>query len=121
MASAQTRTIAVLGGGVSGLAAAFSLSNSLPNHKFIVLEAQNCLGGYVRSKRVRVHEPHINNHVTALIERGPRSLMPGRYKGLRTVEMVCFVFTLAIPAWAHEPNGSSSAHIQVCEEPLSLP
>ena len=85
---ARPRTIAVLGGGISGLSAAYSLSKSLVNHRIIVLEAGSRLGGWVHSERVRVHEPPIQQDATALLESGPRSLMPGKYKGMRTVEMV---------------------------------
>ena len=85
---APPRTVAVLGGGISGLTAAFALSRTLPEHKVVVLEGNDRLGGWVRSKRIRVHDPHVNNDATALLESGPRSLMPGKYKGLRTLEMV---------------------------------
>ena len=85
---ARPRTIAVLGGGISGLTAAYSLSRSLLNHRIIVLEASSRLGGWVHSERVRVHEPPVQQDATALLESGPRSLMPGKYKGIRTLEMV---------------------------------
>ncbi|WFC97602.1 hypothetical protein MYAM1_000317 [Malassezia yamatoensis] len=85
---AGQKTIAILGGGVSGLASAYTLSRSLPNHRIVVLEAKDRLGGWVNSERVRVHEPHVASEATALLESGPRSLMPSKYKGLRTLELL---------------------------------
>ena len=86
---APARTVAVLGGGITGLSAAFTLARNLPrdSHKIVLLDAQNRLGGWIDSRRVPVF-PERPNSETALLESGPRSIRPVGYKGLRTIELV---------------------------------
>lgn len=94
--SQGVKTVAVLGGGVTGLSAAYALSQSLPSahYRIVVLEAQERLGGYMHSVRVPVQGAPGRDAPTALLEWGPRSLMPGKYKGLRMIELVrCFANT----------------------------
>ncbi|WFD33753.1 hypothetical protein MCUN1_000570 [Malassezia cuniculi] len=79
---ARHRTIAVLGGGISGVASALELSRKLPAAHIVLVEGDNRLGGYIGSHResVGTHSP--------LFERGPRSIRPVGYKGLRTLELL---------------------------------
>mgnify|MGYP002743807872 CR=1 FL=1 len=76
------KTIAVLGGGVTGLTSAFTLARSLPQdaYRIVLIESHSRLGGHVHSER----EPS----TSALYEWGPRSIRPVGYKGLRTVELL---------------------------------
>lgn len=76
------KTIAVLGGGITGLTSAFTLARSLPQdaYRIVLIESQSRLGGYVQSER----EPS----TSALYEWGPRSIRPVGYKGLRTIELL---------------------------------
>jgi len=74
-------TVAVIGGGVSGLSAAYYLSRAqLPNlSNIVVLEAGNRLGGWVHSKRCEDG---------AVFEFGPRTLRPYGKSGLNTLQLV---------------------------------
>jgi len=74
-------TVAVIGGGISGLSAAYYLSKAqLPNlAKIVVLEAGPRLGGWVHSRR---------SEDGAIFEFGPRTLRPYGRSGLNTLLMV---------------------------------
>ena len=65
-----TQDVAVLGGGMTGLASAYYLTRELPNAKITVYEASERLGGWMSSKRVPVKDG------TVLFEAGPRTLRP---------------------------------------------
>ncbi|KXL45632.1 hypothetical protein M433DRAFT_154281 [Acidomyces richmondensis BFW] len=62
--------IAILGGGITGLASAYFLTKELPRAKITIYEASDRLGGWVNSKRVPVKDG------TVLFEAGPRTLRP---------------------------------------------
>ncbi|KAK4922168.1 oxygen-dependent protoporphyrinogen oxidase, partial [Elasticomyces elasticus] len=62
--------IAILGGGISGLATAYNLSRDIPHAKITIFEAQDRLGGWVDSEQVEVDGGSV------LFEWGPRSLRP---------------------------------------------
>ncbi|WFD30090.1 hypothetical protein MSPP1_001104 [Malassezia sp. CBS 17886] len=83
------RTIAVLGGGISGLTAAFSLRRLLPVSKYriVVVEARPRLGGYIQSERVAVFDD-ARGPETALLEYGPRTVIPHGYRGYRMLELL---------------------------------
>lgn len=65
------RHIAVLGGGLTGLSAAFHLSRRLPASRITLIERNKELGGWVKSKRVT-----LPGKGTVLLEAGPRTLRP---------------------------------------------
>jgi len=75
------RTIAILGGGLSGLSSAFHLSRRFPSAQILLLEKENRLGSWVQSDRVQV--PQIP--ATVVLERGPRTLRPN---GKSVLELV---------------------------------
>ena len=62
--------VAVLGGGITGLATAYYLTRELPKAKITIYEASDRLGGWLSSKRVPVKDG------TVLFEAGPRTLRP---------------------------------------------
>lgn len=62
--------VAVLGGGISGLASAYFLSRKLPSAKIVLYERSSRLGGWLYSEQVDVSNGRI------LFERGPRSIRP---------------------------------------------
>lgn len=88
------KSIAVLGGGLTGLSSAFHLSRRFPATKLTLIEKQTRLGGWVRSERVQI--PNKEN-VSMLLEAGPRTLRPNSKSVL---ELVCsfspFVFDLYV-------------------------
>ncbi|KAK3669627.1 oxygen-dependent protoporphyrinogen oxidase [Recurvomyces mirabilis] len=65
-----THDVAILGGGITGLASAYYLARELPNSRITVYEASDRIGGWLSSKRVPVKDG------TILFEAGPRTLRP---------------------------------------------
>ena len=78
----EATNIAVLGGGITGLATAYYLSKSLPNAKITLFEASSRLGGWLHSASVDVGNGKI------VFEQGPRNLRPTMPNGLITLELV---------------------------------
>ncbi|CAA7264307.1 unnamed protein product [Cyclocybe aegerita] len=76
--------IAVLGGGLTGLSAAFHLSRRFPAAQITLLEKQARLGGWVRSERVKL--PQISASV--LLEGGPRTLRPNGKPVLELINLL---------------------------------
>ncbi|KAJ4398228.1 oxygen-dependent protoporphyrinogen oxidase [Didymella pomorum] len=66
--AAHPERIAVLGGGIAGLASAFFASREFPNSKITVYEGGKDIGGWLNSKRVQVPGGDV------LFEAGPRTL-----------------------------------------------
>ncbi|KAF2267446.1 Protoporphyrinogen oxidase [Lojkania enalia] len=68
--TAYPEQIAILGGGISGLASAYFVNKEFPNSKITIYESQGELGGWIRSRRVEVPGGDV------LFEYGPRTLRP---------------------------------------------
>ncbi|KAF9444676.1 Protoporphyrinogen oxidase [Macrolepiota fuliginosa MF-IS2] len=71
--------IAVLGGGLSGLSAAFSLSYRFPAAQVLLFEKSKRLGGWARSEFADIHGRRV------LLEGGPRTLRP---QGAAVLELI---------------------------------
>lgn len=67
--------IAILGGGLTGLSAAFHLSRTLPHARITLLESSPRFGGWVKSERVQVQDGD-GNSASVVLEAGPRTLRP---------------------------------------------
>lgn len=87
-------SVAILGGGISGLSTAYYLSKSSPKTKILLIEGSKRLGGWIRSERVSpgfhssvpsspTQEPH-----NVLFEVGPRSLRPVGAGGAAILSLV---------------------------------
>lgn len=77
----STAKFAVLGGGISGLTAAYRLLNRVKDpSNIIVLESSNRVGGWVQS---------CVTEQGAVFELGPRSIRPVGKAGMATLKMVC--------------------------------
>jgi len=76
-------SIAILGGGITGLSSAHYLAQELPNAKITIYEASGRLGGWLQSKAVNVGNGNV------VFESGPRTLRPNSPAGMVTVDMVC--------------------------------
>ncbi|KAF1979562.1 Protoporphyrinogen oxidase [Bimuria novae-zelandiae CBS 107.79] len=69
---AYPEKVAVLGGGISGLASAYFVAKEFPQSKITVHEANKDSGGWIQSRRVEVPGGDV------LFEYGPRTLRPGK-------------------------------------------
>lgn len=79
----RARKIAVVGGGISGLATAFNLTKDIPNAKITIFEKKEKLGGWIDSEQVEVDDG------TVLFEWGPRTLRPDLAgNGIATLQLV---------------------------------
>ncbi|XP_030157870.1 protoporphyrinogen oxidase isoform X3 [Lynx canadensis] len=74
------RTVVVLGGGISGLAASYHLSRAPCPPKVVLVEASERLGGWIRSVR---------GPGGAIFELGPRGIRPAGALGARTLLLMC--------------------------------
>lgn len=74
--------VAILGGGITGLASAYYLTKQIPHAKITVYEASDRLGGWLSSKRVPVKDGNV------LFEAGPRTLRPAS-NGVLSARLVC--------------------------------
>ncbi len=68
--------VLVVGGGISGLAAAFELAQAEPTPRFLVVEAADRMGGQIESKTVD----------GCLLEAGPDTLLAAKPHGVRMCE-----------------------------------
>lgn len=77
--------VTILGGGISGLSAAYYLSRSAPQVKIRLLEASDRVGGWIKSN-------HVKDNV--LFEAGPRTLRPQGVGGAVLLDMVSRIWKL---------------------------
>jgi oxygen-dependent protoporphyrinogen oxidase len=89
---------AVLGGGITGLAAAHYLTREFPRAKITIYEGTSRLGGWLNSKKVDVEQGEV------VFEQGPRNLRPNTPAALVTLDMVC----LDIVFWSVMLSGCRS-------------
>ena len=79
----RSPSITIVGGGISGLSAAFFLQKAIPQAQITVIEQAQQLGGWVSSKKVlNEKQEHI------VFEEGPRSLRPGGLPGLNVLDLI---------------------------------
>ncbi|KAM0726926.1 Protoporphyrinogen oxidase [Formica fusca] len=71
--------IIVLGGGISGLSAAYYAANNAKNSAIILLEASSRVGGWIRSRK---------SPTGAIFEQGPRTVRPVGLAGKNTLNLV---------------------------------
>lgn len=71
-------TKVILGGGLSGLSAAYYLSK-VNHQKIVLLEAANRLGGWIKSE--------INEN-GVIFEQGPRTIRPSGIHGINTLDLI---------------------------------
>lgn len=86
----MSTTIGILGGGISGLSAAYHLARRLPASsatKIVLLEKSKRLGGWIQSENTTVETTSSSgSHVhSVVLEAGPRTLRP---KSLDMLELV---------------------------------
>jgi oxygen-dependent protoporphyrinogen oxidase len=84
----KEESYAVLGGGITGLVAAYHLTADFPNSKVTLFEKSDRLGGWLQSKHVDVGNGNI------VFEQGPRTLRPHGPNALATLEIVCCLLVI---------------------------
>ncbi|KAI9767417.1 MAG: oxygen-dependent protoporphyrinogen oxidase [Geoglossum simile] len=77
------KSIAVLGGGITGLASAYYLTRELPHSRVVLFEASEGLGGWIKSKTVDV------GNGSVVFEQGPRTLRTALPNGPVTISLIC--------------------------------
>ena len=76
------KEVAVLGGGITGLASAFYISEAFKDVPVTLYESGPRLGGWLRSASVDVGTGNV------VFEQGPRTLRPSVPNGLITLDLV---------------------------------
>lgn len=99
----QPDSIAILGGGLTGLSAAFHLSRRFPTACITLINNDTRFGGWVRSERVEFKyttPSGTQEEANVLFETGPRVLRPGALSVLELVRFRSLVpqcyFTMAL-------------------------
>lgn len=87
----EVKNVAILGGGITGLAAAHYITEEFPNSKVTIFERQPRLGGWLRSSEVDVGNGKV------IFESGPRSLRLKGPNGLLLLQLVCLLLCNYIP------------------------
>ena len=68
-------SIAILGGGITGLSATFHLARRFPQSRITLVEGNDRVGGWIRSRRVDVRDAD-GRTANVCLESGPRTLRP---------------------------------------------
>lgn len=93
---AYPEKVAVLGGGISGLASAYFVAKEFPKSKITIYEANKDSGGWIQSRRVKTPTGDV------LFEYGARTLRPAG-NALITAQVVsnnaCRRVALSADAW----------------------
>lgn len=76
--------VVILGGGITGLSAAFHLARKHPTVQITLLEKSARFGGWVRSERVNVYDSE-GKRGSVLLEAGPRTIRPNAKSVLQLV------------------------------------
>lgn len=84
--------ITVLGGGLSGLTAAYRLAEQLPSTQVVLIEATQRLGGWVDSQRYPIQYTSGGKDIRGeiVLEGGPRTIRPRGSRGaVKMLKLVC--------------------------------
>lgn len=79
-----TKHIAIIGGGITGLASAYYASHRYPSAKIVLYEASDRLGGVIDSRNIM-----LENGKNILCEMGPRTLRANAPRAIVTLDLVC--------------------------------
>ncbi|KAG8694235.1 oxygen-dependent protoporphyrinogen oxidase [Ceratobasidium sp. 394] len=98
----MTTTVGVLGGGISGLSAAFHLSRRLASNqdiRIVLLEKTKRLGGWVKSDHVAIQAGH--KTYSMALEAGPRTLRPKSLEMLELIHLLGLESSLSLVPYSH--------------------
>ncbi|ETS73476.1 hypothetical protein PFICI_14422 [Pestalotiopsis fici W106-1] len=85
---ASSRNIAVIGGGITGLATTYFAAQRFPSASITLFEASSRLGGAIESTRVTARMPNADHGIQFLCERGPRTLRANADRASVTYEII---------------------------------
>ncbi|KAI5797900.1 hypothetical protein DFH27DRAFT_560747 [Peziza echinospora] len=80
--NSDVKSVAVLGGGISGLTTAFYLTKFYPGLPITLYEKSDRLGGWLNTKEITTKDGRIQ------FECGPRTIRPGPIAGLATIDLI---------------------------------
>lgn len=86
----DAKEVAVIGGGITGLAAVYFISTYMKNVPVTLYESGPRLGGWLRSSSIDVGNGHV------VFEEGPRTLRPSVPNGLLTIRLVSATIISAV-------------------------
>ncbi|KAG8752453.1 oxygen-dependent protoporphyrinogen oxidase [Ceratobasidium sp. 428] len=95
-------TIGILGGGISGLSAAFHLSRRLAANtkaRIVLLERTKRLGGWIKSDNTTIHAA--GKACPLVLETGPRSLRPRSLEMLELIHLLGLESALSLIPYSH--------------------
>ncbi|KAG8737439.1 oxygen-dependent protoporphyrinogen oxidase [Ceratobasidium sp. 414] len=98
----MTTTIGVLGGGISGLSAAFHLSRRLASNqdiRVVLLEKTKRLGGWIKSDNATIRAG--NKAYSVVLEAGPRTLRPKSLEMLELIHLLGQESSLSLVPYSH--------------------
>lgn len=84
-------SIAILGGGLTGLSAAFHLSRRFPAAQITLLNKDINFGGWVHSGRAKITLKD-GRETSVLLEAGPRTLRPNSKSVLELTRLTSWTF-----------------------------
>ncbi|KAG9313472.1 hypothetical protein JVU11DRAFT_5797 [Chiua virens] len=96
-------SIVVLGGGLTGLSAAFHLSRRFPQTPIHVVNKDARFGGWVRSETVKFSLP-CHEQAEVVLEAGPRTLRPNAHSVLELIHLLNLT-----PSLLTVPNSAAAA------------
>lgn len=88
--------IAIVGGGITGLATAYFAARKFPSASITLFEASERLGGVIESTRVTGYRPDDGSAIHFLCERGPRTLRANADRAAVTYELVGRTETISL-------------------------
>ncbi|KAF8594777.1 Protoporphyrinogen oxidase [Ceratobasidium sp. AG-I] len=111
----MSTTIGILGGGISGLSAAYHLARRLPASsptKIVLLEKSKRLGGWIQSENATVETTSSSGSKThsVVLEAGPRTLRPKSLDMLELVHLLGLESSLILIPHTHPASRNRFVH-----------
>lgn len=129
----MSSTVAVLGGGISGLSTAYYLARlAKPSTKILLVEGKDRVGGWIQSRRVApghylkgvddatASTPSTEKDAAVLFEAGPRSLRPEGANGAILLEMASIMSKLSISTFSQKKKKTNPPLAYIIDSTLEI-